>query len=390
MRTDEYTTNVGNDLPLSASRKRTKERERTTRGAPPSDEEQEETMKDQQEEENVSSWWAVRAVITFSDSFRSRFFKAFAGGTTEMTVLSTNEEIEKMQMQEFDEKKTTFLQDGGKNISMSTENEISEINHVKQLESWDCGIASVQMIIRWLNHDTISDETDTVPLSHIEIQQRLQLLKEVGTDSIWSIDILILLHKIIHRELDLYSELDHQMELSNASLLFSSKKLGVDGDYKRFQYYQKTFRKDRTRVKALFQSAKDRSISMIEMNMLSLIEVVELVKRKDTIAMMLIDNNVLRRQEEEKELDCYTGEYVHSPSLLSFSGHYILLCGISTDSEKIAVASRSKDGVCPEEFCFVIRNPGDSSLRYIFLSLLETAWRSPGTDDDVILIRRHA
>ena len=386
MRTDEYIANAGNDLPSSTSRKRTNERERT-RGAPPSDEEQE-VLKDQQVEENVSSWWAVRAVMSFSDSFRSRFFKAFAG-TTEITE-STNEEIEKMQMQEFDEKKATFLEDGVKNISMSTENQISEINHVKQLESWDCGIASVQMIIRWLNHDTISEETDTIPLSHIEIQQRLGLLREVGTDSIWSIDIVILLHKIIHRELDLYSELDHQMELSNASLLFSSMKLGVDGDYKRFQYYQKTFRKDRTRVKALFQSAKDRSISMIEMNMLSLIEVAKLVKRKDTIAMMLIDNNVLRREEEERELDCYTGEYVHSPSLLSFSGHYILLCGISTDSEKIAVANRSKHGSCPEEFCFVIRNPGDPSYRYISLSLLETAWRSPGTDDDVIFIRRHA
>lgn len=394
MHNEKYTTN--NDGSLSLSRKRTNnERERTSPSSSQERGGQEVLVKDEQEQK-VSSWWAITAVMSFSDSFRSVFFKTYAG-TTETTV--SNEEIEKMQRQEFDEKKAKFLQNDGKNISMSKENEtISDIIHVKQLESWDCGIACVQMIIRWLNHDTINMPRDeapgtTVPLSHVEIQQRHQFLKEIGTDSIWSIDLVMLLHKIIHRELVLYSESDHYMQLSNASILFSSKKLGVDGDYKRFQYYQKAFRKDRTRVKALFEAAKNRSISMCEMNRLSLNEVAELVKREDTIAMMLIDNNVLRRLEEEKELDCYTGEYVHSPSLLSFSGHYILLSGISTDSEKIAIAKRSEDGVgCTEEFCFVVRNPGDeySSLDYISFSLLETAWKSSGTDDDIIFIRRHA
>lgn len=396
MHNEKYTTN--NDGYLSLSRKRTNtERERSS---PSSSRErggggQEVLVKDEQEQK-VSSWWAITAVMSFSDSFRSIFFKTFAG-TTETTV--SNEEIEKLQRQEFDEKKAKFLQNDGKNISMSKENEtISDIIHAKQLESWDCGIACVQMIIRWLNHDTINmscDETPgtTVPLSHVEIQQRHQFLKEIRTDSIWSIDLVMLLHKIIHRELALYSDSDHSMQLSNASILFSSKKLGVDGDYKRFQYYKKAFRKDKIRVKALFEAAKNRSISMCEMNRLSLNEVAELVKREDTIAMILVDNNVLRRLEEEKELDCYTGEYVHSPSLLSFSGHYILLSGTSTDSEKIAIAKRLEDGAgCTEEFCFVVRNPGDeySSLDYMSFSLLETAWRSSGTDDDVIFIRRHA
>ncbi|GFH52614.1 hypothetical protein CTEN210_09090 [Chaetoceros tenuissimus] len=376
MHTDDHTTN--HDMPSSASRKRRR------KGPVPT------LVTKEDQQETLSSWWAaVRAVMSFSDSFRSLFFKTFAG--TRETTLS-NEEIEKIQRQEFDEKKATFLQDDRENI-ISQENEISEINHVKQLETWDCGIACVQMILRWLSHDTINkpcDESRNVPLSHIEIQQRHQFLKEIGTDSIWSIDLVMLLHKILQRELDLYKDANHYMQLSNASILFSSKKLGVDGDYKRFQYYQQTFRKDRTRVKALFQSAKDRYISMCEMNKLSLHKVAELVKRNDTIAMILIDNNVLRREEEEKELDCYTGEYVHSPSLLSFSGHYIIICGISTDSEKIAIAKRSKDaGVCPEEFCFVVRNPGDTSLDYISLSLLETAWRSSGTDDDIIFIRKY-
>jgi hypothetical protein len=278
--------------------------------------------------------------------------------------------------------------------------EVTHIVHCRQLQTWDCGITCVQMILRWLrNNDnscSLHDYGGSMPLTAKEIQERHQLQKAIATNSIWTIDLIMILDKILSRQFVLHTTSTcSEYPSQQTSYLFSSRKLGVDETYQRFNYYKKTFREDQNRVKQLFHSAHDRSLPMVQMSNLGFDTVVDLITRGDVIAMALIDNNVLRRFEEEPDLD-WDGTYRYEPSLMTFSGHYVVLCGIShekadlenakgIEAEEIGDLESAKDDT---SYCIVVKDPGNSaSVDLIAPKLMEAAWKAKGTDDDIVFIR---
>ena len=101
---------------------------------------------------------------------------------------------------------------------------------------------------------------------------------------------------------------------------------------------------------------------------------VDVIAREECIAMVLIDNAVLKRSG---------GDY---------AGHYVLLVGISTDTEDIAQA----EACCGKEedppstpYCLVVKNPNwPESITFVTPTRFEEAWRANGTDEDVILIAK--
>jgi len=237
-----------------------------------------------------------------------------------------------------------------------------------------------------------------MPLTAQEIQDRHQLQKQIATDSIWTIDLIMILDKILSRQFVLYTNTCSKYPLQQASYLFSSRNLGVDKSYRGFNYYKKSFRVDESRVKQLFHSAHDRKLPMVQMSDLGFDTVIDLISRDDVIAMALIDNNVFRRSEEEPDLD-WDGTYRYEPSLMTFSGHYVVLCGISHEKGDLKNAKGDKaeekgdldlDNDVKEDtdYCIVVKNPGSpASVDLITPKLFEAAWKAKGTDDDIVFIR---
>jgi hypothetical protein len=129
-------------------------------------------------------------------------------------------------------------------------------------------------------------------------------------------------------------------------------------------------------------------VPMTEVGNLDMDIVIDLVSRDDVIAMALIDNNVLRRYDEEPELD-WNGNYIYDPKFMTFSGHYVLICGTSSEMLDLSRAkgNKSKGDDC-RQICIVIKNPGSTEpFDFVTVDLFESAWKSNGTDDDIIFIR---
>ena len=270
----------------------------------------------------------------------------------------------------------------------------TNISHCQQLETWDCGITCIQMILRWLRSNGNAAKNDTfggsMPLTAHEILDRHELRKAIATDSIWTIDLIWILNKVLSRELALQTSTNSCANYSSrrASYLFSSRRLGVDESYRAFKYYKRSFRIDEKRVKQLFHSAHDQKFPMVQMSNLDFDVVMGMISRDDVVAMALVDNNVFRRYDEEPELD-WDGNYVYEPFLNSFSGHYVLLCGISDEKCHVENAKGDKAGDRDEgNYCIVMKNPGSTqSAEFITPKLFEAAWKAKGTDNDIIFIR---
>lgn len=279
---------------------------------------------------------------------------------------------------------------------VSSGRHVTNITHCQQQDIWDCGITCIQMILRWLRYcstgsyivgSSSHDECgSTVPLSLEETEDRCRIQSAIGTDSIWTIDLVMLLDGILRQSIELFPPIDFQSVM--VSYLFLSRNLGVDDSHKRLSYYEKSFRWDEYRVKKHFDNAHERHLPMTEVRNLDMNIVVDLVSREDVVAIALIDNNVLRRYDEEPELD-WGGKYVYDSKYMTFSGHYILICGISTELRDINRAKGNKSiGNDGKQICMVIKNPGSAEpFELLTLDLFESAWKSKGTDEDIIFIR---
>jgi hypothetical protein len=77
----------------------------------------------------------------------------------------------------------------------------------------------------------------------------------------------------------------------------------------------------------------------------------------------------------------------------TYAGHYVILCGKSSDSDHIQKAKswgkeRSDDR--HEPYCLVLVNPGiPDQIMFVSPRLFEQAWRAEGTDCDIIFIAKH-
>jgi Guanylylate cyclase len=213
--------------------------------------------------------------------------------------------------------------------------------HVKQSELWDCGIACLQMIMAWIRPDRIT----TI---------RQSMLLAVGTESIWSIDLIYLLATMLHED--------------EASFLLCSKTLGVDARHGALRYYQKAFSEDEVRLSQRFQEAARLHWPVLCLQHISMTQVLRLISRSDCVAIVLLDNSILRQKV----------------GATTYAGHYVLLCGISYENQHLCQVDKNEPH---SDYCMVIKNPAKADeTSYISPSRFEEAWRATGTDDDVLFV----
>ena len=290
-----------------------------------------------------------------------------------------------------------------------TRNKSAAICHCTQLEDWDCGVACIQMILRWLRSNeplhpqqVVADRTnsthhhweETLHLSSSEMLERNAILQFLETQSIWTIDLVMLLEKI--RCPSCCEDDDNSAAIpdffpndvvDSFSYLFCSNKLGVAEDYRNFHFYEQSFQQDSIRVTRYFEHAIQLKLPVLQVRQLSFERIIQCVsKHPHVIALFLVDNRVLRH-----------GNEIHGP----YSGHYVLLCGISYDPTHVSQAIEE----CPLHptdlqqdtavtdtvlsYCLVLKNPAlDCGTQFVMPRHLEYAWKSNGTDEDIIFIAK--
>jgi hypothetical protein len=201
----------------------------------------------------------------------------------------------------------------------------------------------------------------------------------VGTESIWTIDLVSLLNYTINAI---------DQNATRLSYAFCSTKFGVRQSHSDIDYYSAAFEQDIQRVERLFSSAAENKIPMLKVSHLSLKVLMNFVSRKGCIAIVLIDNRVILNQTLEGEEQC-TGAVERN----AYSGHYVIICGVSYNNDDLIYAktqytNHSSDAMKNlqiSEFCFVVKNPGNWKERDLVPSwIIDKAWRSIGTDEDII------
>lgn len=264
----------------------------------------------------------------------------------------------------------------------------SNIVHSQQESNWDCGVTCILMFIRYLkaletgaNSKLSRDKTDAIQnsttLDHIERLQKQWMLEKLKTQSIWTIDLVMLLESILNDEAPSRLKFPKR-QLQNGSIinyLYCSNNLGVDKTYEDFNYYKNAFGDDERRVTKLFKEANEKGIPMLNISSVDIEFVTDLVAREICMAVVLIDYNVLFRGKCHN-IQCDSGDVS-----TNFSGHYIILAGISKDECHLAEARKLSNPISEMTYCIVIIDPGSSDhCTYCFNDIFESSWRSRGTD----------
>jgi hypothetical protein len=307
--------------------------------------------------------------------------------------------------------------DGGREHSWGSRKcTYTKVALISQLESWDCGIACLLMIAHWLRDDR---EHDCQRCD----DNRAKVLSDVGTQSIWTSDLLLQLQSWKMKQMAAKESETEAWFLPSPwslaagiagtkrpdeSLFFALASIQVmvaDESYRDFQYYQNAFEEDRSRVARTFRDLHRQEVPMIQTTMnshddgkqkrcvrgLSLSTVIDIVQREDCLAIVLLDNCVLMATTRQNPV---------------YAGHYIVLCGISDEPSHIESANSCEShdhreslhgDECDEKterFCFVLCNPDPSSsiagsnYMYVTPKRLEASWRADGTDEDIIFLRK--
>ena len=294
---------------------------------------------------------------------------------------------------------------------------ITNILHVRQQETWDCGIACLQMVFAWLKEDHRM-ETSLAPspsLTHLQ-EQREELLEAVGTQSVWTVDLVVQIHHFLEcavydrkESLDLRNSitkenaddtLGNRAPIAPATFLFCTTTLEVNEALQDYSYYEKAFDQDRVRVEKLFDFIRKENIPVLRVPTkfacsrdtgpggLPLEHVIHLVQKENCIAIALVDNSILLRGMYGE--GCEGTEAL--PANESYVGHYVLIVGVCREDDFLVGNDGSvKDSsIIASRFKLVICNPGiDEPVSHVEAQLFERAWRASGTDQDIIFIAKH-
>eukprot|EP00538_Stauroneis_constricta_P000564 CAMPEP_0119566594 /NCGR_PEP_ID=MMETSP1352-20130426/33534_1 /TAXON_ID=265584 /ORGANISM="Stauroneis constricta, Strain CCMP1120" /LENGTH=556 /DNA_ID=CAMNT_0007615727 /DNA_START=100 /DNA_END=1770 /DNA_ORIENTATION=- len=394
-----------------------------------------------------------------------------------------------------------YSQSSGQSLSYSNGRpSFNVVPHAKQYTNWDCGIACIILILRWIrttngcfndgttmttssnNESSVSSSSrtngsesytklgtgssddaismdaaegiaSTFPedstLLPEEVCERQWMLRHVGSRSIWTADLVLLLHSICtmmmqqtHEEVDndftavhdrnapksLPSTLSYDGIIENnndrnkttAKLLFSSKTFDVNDDHGDLEYYQNAFNNDQKRVRDKFRILRDEAqVLMASIGELPFSEVIQMVSSPHCVAIMLIDNSRLHRRRNVKQSSSWSSENqnhqqetvnqagcqyddtatYNNEKEAAYAGHYVLLTGISTNKDHIQIANgrdesededygdNNKNNMADASYCCAIVNPGTKErLSFVSPRRLLHAWRSPGTDNDIVFV----
>ena len=248
------------------------------------------------------------------------------------------------------------------------------------------------MILQWLSesnkdkeHINADNGCKAATADHLRLEKNW-LIEYVATESIWTIDLVMLLQHIISDGINSSNEEEEHSstimkEQYTFSYLFCSTKFGVDKTYSNIGYYKNAFTSDEIRVNNLFDIAEKQGLPLLETSNLTLQVLANIVSRKGVVAIVLLDNRILKNESNEASTYC---------------GHYVILCGISRDKNDIKCAQLNAVSVEEEEvqndslqfdFCLVLKNPGTyKQVEYVSPCVFDKARTAKGTDQDIIFI----
>mmetsp|Transcript_2724 Transcript_2724/g.4936 ORF Transcript_2724/g.4936 Transcript_2724/m.4936 type:complete len:271 (+) Transcript_2724:48-860(+) len=240
------------------------------------------------------------------------------------------------------EKNTICVAKGGSDCISDDENHASSsdeaeaVPHIRQKYSWDCGLACVEMVLRSCGQRQVSYD---------------ELRRWCGTESVWSIDLVFLLHRL-------------GMDVSYLTVT-----KGVRPEYILHQFYRRELQRDSVRVNDLFQRAADEGVQ-IEFRSVAQAEIIDVLKN-GAILVVLVD----KRQLQCKMCEGNSSSALSRNSIsfvYGFLGHYIVIYKYD-----------------PKGDVFVFKDPASQHPRCeIESSVLEKARMAFGTDEDILVIRR--
>ena len=225
----------------------------------------------------------------------------------------------------------------------------------RQQESWDCGLACVQMVLGVLtdNEDGASPAT-----TYSELRSR------IAAPSVWTIDLAYLLSEwgVQCEFLTLAPELDLSAYRGNGF------------------YEDGSLEADARRVDKLLRSAPREGIRL-QNKSLSAEELWNLMREEETLVIALVDARQLHARVARTRGGAGSGGGRGKEATLptngdptadasSFMGHYVLLLGLDDE----------RNG-------FVVNDPArDDERTFVPAASLEAARRASGTDEDLLLI----
>jgi Guanylylate cyclase len=288
----------------------------------------------------------------------------------------------------------------------STSSSYTHVNHIRQQETWDCGIACLQMVLQWLRtslDDDIEVDHTYSPWSRLEVLERKLLLSKINTESIWTVDLAMLLEKLLLQEDDdLMSNGYHENHPNhhNTTYLFISQVLGTNAQLAPLAYYCSAFETDSQRVQEICDDMQRLQLPFLCPFYLEFQQLIYVISQEHCVAIVLVDNSILMRPAHQSGEKTTTDNNTSQNTNDEYMGHYVIVTGISREPEDI-VASYTEDDASmlltdnydqqhEDEFCLVVVNPGITRpVMFVSPTKFELAWRAEGTDCDVLFVAKH-
>lgn len=267
--------------------------------------------------------------------------------------------------------------------STPVEKTYTHVQHIRQVSTWDCGIACLQMVLQWLHSIDAEICIEDVATGRDPIVDRTNLLDRVATQSIWTVDLVILLENLLKEN----GNTNDKPNRVNTSYLFCSEVWGVNIQHSTTGYYEKAFVSDSARVDMLCKEMSRLNLPVLCPYHLDFHQMINVISNPHCVAILLVDNQILMKEETGVDGD-------HDANQDAYMGHYVIVCGISMDPDHL-VQAFSSDEVTSEApidpYCIALANPGISKpIMFVSPSKLERAWRADGTDCDVVFVAKHA
>ncbi|KAJ2865599.1 hypothetical protein GGH94_002116 [Coemansia aciculifera] len=246
------------------------------------------------------------------------------------------------------------------------------VSKILQQSSWDCGLACVCMVLRAFGYTTCTIA---------------QLTRHANTSSIWTIDLVYLLHQFLQADFTYYT-----------------KCLGVNPEHTQHDFYQ-GLDDDEARVMRLFACARrDPALHIVQI-VIPLIDLQRFLVHRQYVAILLVDNTLLKCIACERSLQANRTAHHHharsrSANIFGFGKPSNSGAPASSAGGMFAWFSRRRhmDGYLghyilllayiPSLDMFLYRDPGISEEYCLATATTINAARNrPGTDADCIILK---
>jgi len=158
--------------------------------------------------------------------------------------------------------------------SRSRSNYYTEIEGILQLETWDCGVACLLMIKRWLQEKHSNDDNNLNNDETLNLSNRSHVLSNIRTESIWTSDLMWQLHLWNRKKKTSICtinppSLTPAVTATSPSfdfdfVLVSQQLMDVDETYRDLDFYQDYFEEDQCRVAHTFRQLYKQQVPMVQ------------------------------------------------------------------------------------------------------------------------------